>query len=62
MDRNNKGQFLKGNHINKKYNAYDLTKDYGKGYTLDGVEFIFDLEDYDKIKDYCWCLTKKRKI
>lgn len=38
----------------KKYNDYDLTGEYGIGYTLKGEEFYFDLEDYDKIKDYCW--------
>lgn len=39
---------------NKKYNTYDLTGEYGIGYTSKGEEFYFDLEDYDKIKDYCW--------
>ena len=38
----------------KRYNEYDLTGDYGIGYTSKGEEFWFDLEDYDKIKDYCW--------
>ena len=38
----------------KKYNIYDLTGEYGIGYTSKGEEFYFDLEDYDKIKDYCW--------
>lgn len=40
--------------LNKKYNTYDLTGDYGIGYTLSGDEFYFDLEDYHLIKDYCW--------
>jgi hypothetical protein len=41
---------------NKKYNEYDLSSDYGIGYCSNtGNEFYFDLEDYDKIKDYCWC-------
>lgn len=35
-------------------NQYDLSGDYGIGYTSDGREFWFDLEDYEKIKDYCW--------
>jgi hypothetical protein len=39
---------------NKKYNQYDLSGEYGIGYTNNGEEFYFDLEDYDKIKDYCW--------
>lgn len=42
----------------KKYNAYDLSGKYGIGYTSKGEEFYFDLEDYDKIKDYCWCINK----
>lgn len=41
-------------HANKKYNKYDLSGDYGIGYTSKGEEFWFDLEDYDKIKNYCW--------
>lgn len=40
---------------NKKYNNYDLSGEYGVGYTSNtNKEFYFDLEDYDKIKDYCW--------
>ena len=38
----------------KKYNQYDLSGEYGIGYTSKREEFYFDLEDYDKIKDYCW--------
>jgi hypothetical protein len=39
----------------KKYNQYDLSGEYGIGYCSNtGNEFYFDLEDYDKIKDYCW--------
>ena len=40
-------------------NVYDLSGEYGIGYTLKGEEFYFDLEDYDKIKDYCWHINKK---
>lgn len=46
--------------IVKKYNDVKLNlKDehglYGIGYcTNTGTEFYFDMEDYDKIKDYCW--------
>jgi hypothetical protein len=42
----------------KKYNQYDLTGEYGIGYTSKGEEFYFDLEDYDKIKNYCWYIDK----
>lgn len=41
----------------KKYNTYDLSGEYGIGYTNNGEKFYFDLEDYDKIKDYCWCIN-----
>ena len=37
-----------------KNNTYDLSGEYGIGYTSKGEEFYFDLEDYDLIKDYCW--------
>jgi len=46
------------NSYNKKYNVYDLSGEYGIGYTLKGEEFLFDLEDYNKIKDYCWHINK----
>jgi hypothetical protein len=39
----------------KKYNEYDLSGEYGVGYTSNtNKEFYFDLEDYDLIKEYCW--------
>lgn len=41
---------------NKKTNTYILDGEYGIGFASNtGSEFYFDLEDYDKIKDYCWC-------
>lgn len=43
--------------INKKYNIYNLLGKYGIGYTSKGEKFYFDLEDYDKIKDYCWHIS-----
>ena len=53
------GCFAKENmsKIKKKYNTYDLTGEYGVGYTSKEEEFYFDLEDYDLIKSHCWCLT-----
>ena len=38
----------------RQYNTYDLTGDFGIGYTNNDEEFYFDLEDYNLIKDYCW--------
>lgn len=46
----------------RKYNVYDLSADYGIGYTLNGEEFYFDLEDYDIIKDYYWYKDKQGYI
>jgi hypothetical protein len=40
--------------FNKRYNDYDLSNEYGIGYTSKGESFWFDLEDYERIKDYCW--------
>lgn len=40
---------------NKKRNKYDLSGEYGVGWTSNtNQEFYFDLEDYDKIKNYTW--------
>lgn len=38
----------------KKYNTYDLSGEYGVGYTNKDEPFYFDLEDFDKIKNHCW--------
>lgn len=44
--------------IRKKYNKYDMSRDYGIGYTTNTNEaFYFDKEDYDKIKDFTWRKT-----
>lgn len=46
----------------RKYNKYDLSGEYGVGWTSNtNREFYFDLEDYNKIKDYCWseCIDNK---
>ena len=39
----------------KRYNDYNLTGEYGIGYASNTNNiFYFDLEDYEKIKNYCW--------
>ena len=35
-------------------NEYDLSQDYGIGYTKSGFRFLFDKEDFEKIKKYYW--------
>jgi len=45
----------------KKYNKYDLSGEYGIGWTSNtNREFYFDLDDYDKIKKYCWSETSNK--
>jgi len=45
----------RASEANKKYNTYDLSGEYGVGWTSNtNKEFYFDLEDYDLIKDHCW--------
>ena len=48
-------------HGNKRHNKYDLSGEYGIGYTSKGEEFYFDLEDYDKIYPYCWVVSSSTK-
>lgn len=43
----------------KKYNDYNIDYDFCIGFTRKGLEFYFDLEDYDKIKNICWYLDKR---
>lgn len=43
-------------------NIFDLTNEYGIGYTSSGQIFYFDLEDYNKIKEYKWYSTPKQYI
>lgn len=47
------------NKERRKQNQYDLSGEYGIGYTSKGEEFWFDLEDYDKIKNYCWYYSNR---
>ena len=42
-----------------KWKTYDIEydKNNAKGYTRKGQPFYFDIEDYDKIKEYKWCIS-----
>lgn len=43
----------------RKVNKYDLTGDFGVGYCSNSdSKFLFDLEDYETIKEYCWHESK----
>lgn len=46
--------------INKKYNEYNLSGDFGIGYDCNGIEFFFDLDDCEKIKDIRWNCCRNR--
>lgn len=50
---------LRNTKLKKKYNNYDLSNDYGIGYTTKNLPFYFDIEDYDKIKNYCWRINNQ---
>ena len=43
----------------RKPNKYNLSGECGIGYTSNGEEFYFDLEDYDKIKNYTWFINSR---
>lgn len=49
---------IKNNKERANKNNYDLSGEYGIGYDHNGNKFYFDLEDYDKIKDYYWLVNK----
>lgn len=56
---NGKKQCLK----KKRFNRYEFHMEYGIGFTSNTNQygenfFLFDLEDFVKIKDYCWCFDK----
>ena len=47
----------------KRYNTYDFFDDHIIGHTSQGVDFIIDKDDYEKIKDICWHeLTRDKSI
>lgn len=43
----------------KKENHYEFENNIGICYTRQGKSFIFDKEDYEKIKDYCWTIGNR---
>ena len=38
----------------KKRNLYDIIDNYVVGFTSKGEKFYFDLDDFEKVKKYCW--------
>ena len=47
---------------NRRQNTWDLSGEYGVGYTTKGESFYFDLEDYDLIKGYCWYINESNYV
>ena len=43
----------------KRENEYDIYEDYVVGHTLKGETFVFDIEDYERVKQLCWHITPK---
>jgi hypothetical protein len=58
----NKKQIRELGKKNKKYNKYDLSGEFGIGYTAKDEPFYFDLEDYEKIKDDDWRYDKDQYV
>ena len=46
----------------KKYNRYDISKEYGIGYSSNDKEFYFDIEDYEKIKEINWIVKSNNYV
>ncbi len=45
---------------NSRQNTYELVDDqYYVGYTQSGDKFYFDKEDYDLVRQYCWCVDSQ---
>ncbi len=47
-------------YINKV--TYDLTGEMGIGYTAKGEKFLFDMEDFEKIKGFRWCFDRENYL
>lgn len=46
-----------GKGLHKKDNDYKERDGYMVGISSNGQEFLFDKEDFEKVKDYCWRVT-----
>lgn len=48
-----------GNYRNKKYNDYEIQEDYVIMYTNRKEMFLIDLEDFYRVKKYCWWMDNR---
>ena len=58
MEDKKKLQYKKLSELLKKHNVYDLSGNVGKGFIKNEI-FLFDKEDFDLIKNYCWYIDNK---
>lgn len=50
---------IKTGKNNKKFNTFDILQDYAVGYTQKGEIFKIDLDDYEKVKSFCWYIHNR---
>lgn len=46
----------------KKFNQYDISKEYGIGYSSNNKKFYFDIEDYEKIRMINWIVKSNNYV
>lgn len=44
--------------LRKKFNRFEPLNDYMIGYTSKEELFFIDFDDYEKVKDFCWCKNR----
>lgn len=50
------------NERKRKVCRYDFCGGYIRGYDEKNSEFLFDVEDFEKIKDYCWYVSQNGAV
>ena len=53
----NREMIIKRDKAKQKRNEFDLSGKYGIGITDQGKTFLFDKEDYDRVKNFCWYIS-----
>ena len=42
--------------LHKKQNKYNIKSEYAEFYTTNNEIFLIDIEDVNRVKEYCWCI------
>lgn len=58
----NKEHIQELGYNSRKHNLYDLSGEYGVGYTSKGEAFYFDKEDIEVIECYTWCIDSFGRV